>query len=190
MLGLGLVSCGDDDRTVGDSPAFGDERAGTIDDDTTNDGGTTDDDSDGDGTIEEGTRLTAFDTDHVALANLDPELLDAVQQATEAAERDGIELLINSGWRSADKQQRLLDEAIDTYGSIDEARRWVSTPGRSKHVTGEAVDVGPWDAAEWLDEHGDAWGLCRIYDNEPWHFELAAEPGGSCPRLLFDASEG
>ncbi|MBA9005727.1 D-alanyl-D-alanine carboxypeptidase [Thermomonospora cellulosilytica] len=27
-------------------------------------------------------------------------------------------------------------------------------------------------AAAWLCEHGAAYGLCRIYDNEPWHDEL------------------
>jgi hypothetical protein len=144
----------------------------------------------GDGTVEEDERLTAFDIDHPAIDNLDPELLSAVQQAATAAQQEGIELLVNSGWRSAELQEQLLQDAVATYGSVEEARRWVSTPDESRHVTGDAVDVGLWDAADWLDVHGNAWGLCRIYDNEPWHFELAVEPDGTCPRLLFDATEG
>jgi D-alanyl-D-alanine carboxypeptidase len=39
-------------------------------------------------------------------------------------------------------------------------------------------------------EHGSTYGLCQIYVNERWHFELATEPGGTCPDLLADASHG
>ena len=40
------------------------------------------------------------------------------------------------------------------------------------HVSGDAVDIGPADATAWLAEHGAAYGLCQIYRNEPWHYEL------------------
>ncbi len=33
-------------------------------------------------------------------------------------------------------------------------------------------------------------GLCQIYGNEMWHYELATEPGGICPRPIADASAG
>jgi len=63
------------------------------------------------------------------------------------------------------------------------ARRWVLPPGESAHVRGGAVDVGPESGARWLEQHGVRFGLCRRYDNEPWHFErLAAAKGSTCPR--------
>ena len=83
---------------------------------------------------------------------------------------------VNSGWRSPEYQEQLLREAVSKYGSEAEAARWVATPDTSAHVSGDAVDIGPSDAAAWLSEHGAAYGLCQIYRNEPWHYELRPEP--------------
>jgi len=134
--------------------------------------------------------ISPFDDDAPAIARLDPDLRAAVQQAATDADADGVELVINSGWRSASYQQSLLDDAIVTYGSLEEARKWVSTPELSPHVTGHAVDVGYTDADSWLSQHGNNYGLCQIYANEMWHFELATEPGGTCPEQLTDATAG
>ena len=120
--------------------------------------------------------------------HLDPDLLDAVRAAADDARKDGVELTITSGWRSRAEQQRLLDDAIRKYGSEEEALRYVATPDSSAHVTGDAVDIGPTDADDWLIRHGDAYGLCQIFGNEMWHFELATTPGGTCPDLLPDGS--
>lgn len=141
----------------------------------------------GDGAVAES--LSVTDTDHVALRNLDPDLLAAVQSAAaDALAEDGIELKITSGWRSRSYQQQLLDEAVSKYGSLEAAREFVNTPDRSTHVTGDAVDIGPTDAADWLIRHGEAYGLCQTYANEIWHFELMTEPGGECPRPLSNAA--
>jgi D-alanyl-D-alanine carboxypeptidase len=64
----------------------------------------------------------------------------------------------------------------------------VNTPELSAHVTGDAVDIGPTDADSWLSQHGADYGLCQIYANEMWHFELATEPGGTCPAQLPDSA--
>ena len=66
-------------------------------------------------------------------------------------------------------------EAILKYGSEAEAARWVATPNTSAHVSGDAVDIGRSDAAAWLSAHGADYGLCQIYSNEPWHYELRPE---------------
>jgi D-alanyl-D-alanine carboxypeptidase len=134
--------------------------------------------------------LTPFDTGHPAIANLEPSLLQAVQQAARDAREDGIELLVTSGWRSEEEQQRLLDDAVDEYGSLEEARRFVKTPEESTHVSGTGVDIGPTDADDWLIRHGSGYGLCQTYANEMWHFELMTTPGGRCPPPLTDASYG
>ena len=143
-----------------------------------------------DGYIADGEGLSPFATDYPAVGNLAPELLAAVQHASTDAARDGVDLIITSGWRSVRYQQSLLDAAIAQYGSEAEARRWVNTPEKSTHVTGKAVDIGPTAAALWLGQHGNRYGLCQIYANEMWHYELATKPGGICPRPIADASAG
>lgn len=143
-----------------------------------------------DGVIPDGTTLSPFDTEHLAIVNLDPELRTAIRSAATDAEADGVEVVITSGWRSRRYQQALLDEAVVTYGSETEARRWVNTPEKSTHVTGDAVDVGYTEADYWLIQYGYEYGLCQTYANEIWHFELAVEPGETCPAPLSDASAG
>ena len=116
------------------------------------------------------------------VTGLSPSLRRAVHSATVAAAADGVTLVVTSGFRPADHQQRLFDEAVAKYGSVAEARAWVLPPTESEHVQGRAVDVGPPSAAAWLEAHGVGYGLCRRYDNEPWHFErLAGALGSICP---------
>ncbi|GAB2448090.1 hypothetical protein GCM10027062_32090 [Nocardioides hungaricus] len=122
------------------------------------------------------------------VARLDPDLRGAVRAAGRAARDDGVRLKITSGWRSREHQQRLFTAAVATYGSEEEARRYVSTPDVSAHVTGDAVDIGPTDADDWLIRHGADYGLCQVFANEIWHFELATTPGGTCPAMLPDGS--
>ena len=116
-----------------------------------------------------------------------PDLLAALRRAATDAAAGGVELLVDSGWRSPAYQQRLLDEAISKYGSEEAATRWVATPETSAHVKGDAVDIGPSGAAAWLSAHGAAYGLCQIYGNEPWHYELRAEAvDHGCPPVYAD----
>jgi zinc D-Ala-D-Ala carboxypeptidase len=142
----------------------------------------------GDGSLGDGQILTPFDVQSPAIGRLDPALLAAVQAAATAASTDGITMTITSGWRSPEFQERLLDSAVATYGSMAAARQYVQTPSGSKHVLGEAVDVGGTGADQWLIANGARFGLCRIYANELWHFELAADAAGNCPPLLPNAS--
>ena len=142
----------------------------------------------GDGSLPNPGQLTPFDVQYSAIARLDPALLKAIQAAATAAAADGVTMTITSGWRSPEFQQRLLDNAVQTYGSLAAARQYVQTPAMSKHVTGEAVDVGGVGADEWLISNGSRFGLCRIYANELWHFELATDAAGNCPALLPNAA--
>ncbi|QYG95546.1 M15 family metallopeptidase [Iamia sp. SCSIO 61187] len=146
--------------------------------------------ADPDGVIPDGAAVSVFDEEVPAVGRLDPNLLDALQRAATAAEADGVGILVNSGWRSAEHQQRLLDEAVDEHGSPEEAARWVATPETSRHVSGDAVDVGPPEGAAWLADHGAAHGLCPTYANEPWHFELhPAAVDDGCPPTYADPTE-
>lgn len=141
--------------------------------------------SEASGQIEDAASLA--DADLPAIARLAPALLSAMRDASAAAGADGIVFEVTSGWRSRAYQQWLLDDAIAEYGSVEIARRFVASPERSRHVTGHAIDLGGLDAQSWLIQHGARWGICQIYANERWHFELATEPGGVCPELVPDA---
>jgi D-alanyl-D-alanine carboxypeptidase len=138
-----------------------------------------------DGVVPDG--VTVFDDAFPAVANLDPALLGALRQAATDAAGNGVELFVDSGWRSPEYQDQLFREAVSEYGSEEEAARWVATAETSAHVSGDAVDIGHSDATAWLSEHGAEYGLCQIYSNEPWHYEL--RPGAidhGCPPMYAD----
>jgi zinc D-Ala-D-Ala carboxypeptidase len=141
-----------------------------------------------DGAVPDGT--TVFDDGVPAVANLDSDLLAALRQAATDAADAGVEFNVDSGWRSAAYQQGLLDDAVSKYGSEEEAARWVATPNTSAHVSGDAVDIGPSDAAAWLSDHGAEYGLCQIFGNEPWHYELRPEAvDQGCPAMYADPTQ-
>jgi D-alanyl-D-alanine carboxypeptidase len=146
--------------------------------------------SEADGVIREGEQPTVFDEDRPAVGKLDRALLDALQRAASDAADDGVEFRVNSGWRSPALQEKTLQDAIVQYGSEAEARRWVATPETSEHVTGDAVDLGPWSALDWLVQRGSRYGLCQIYANESWHYELRPEAiHDGCPEMLADPTQ-
>jgi D-alanyl-D-alanine carboxypeptidase len=119
--------------------------------------------------------------DEESTEGMSPTLRSRLLKAMAAAKADGVTLRINSGRRSAAKQRRLLDEAIVKYGSYKAAVRWVLPPEFSEHVKGRAVDITPPAGAKWLELNGYRYGICRRYDNEPWHFEALVKPGRKCP---------
>jgi D-alanyl-D-alanine carboxypeptidase len=130
---------------------------------------------------------TVFDDEIPGVAKLDPALLGALRRAATDAAGDGVDFYVESGWRSPEYQERLLREAVLKYGSEKEAARWVATPNRSAHVSGDAVDIGPSGAAAWLSDHGAEHGLCQIYGNEPWHYERRPEAiDHGCPPMYAD----
>lgn len=53
----------------------------------------------------------------------------------------GIEIGINSAYRSVEYQQQIYDEFVIKYGR-DYADNYVATPGYSEHHTGLAIDIG------------------------------------------------
>ena len=130
---------------------------------------------------------TVFDDEIPGVAKLDPALLGALRHAATDAADDGVKFFVTSGWRSPAYQKQLLREAISEYGSQEEAARWVATPSTSPHVSGDAVDIGHFDATAWLSKHGAEYGLCQIYRNEPWHYELRPEAiDRGCPPMYAD----
>ena len=131
--------------------------------------------------------VTVFDDGVPAVANLDPDLLEALRRAATDAAGDGVlqqPILVLGRTPAAVHEER---DAVAEYGSAAEAARWVATADTSPHVQGDAVDIGQWDATDWLAEHGAEYGLCQIYANEPWHYELRPDAvDGGCPEMFAD----
>lgn len=143
-----------------------------------------------DGFVDDTAPISPFDDDLPAIARLRPALRTAMQAAATDAQADDVSFVVTNGWRSERYQQALFDDAVRTYGSEEAASHLVASVTTSRHVSGDAVDIGHTDADNWLKRHGADYGLCQIYANEIWHFELATTPGGECPALLPDASWG
>ncbi|KAA0096180.1 peptidase M15 [Mycolicibacterium sp. P1-18] len=140
------------------------------------------------GSIPDGQLVSPFDVKNPAVGFLEPAVLTAIQQAAGAAASEGVDVQLTSGWRSKGFQQRLFDQAVTTYGNADLAAQFVASPEKSMHVVGKAVDVGPVVADQWMMANGSRFGLCQIYANEIWHFELALDAAGNCPPLRPNAA--
>jgi LAS superfamily LD-carboxypeptidase LdcB len=131
--------------------------------------------------------VTVFDDRYPAVTELDPELLGALRKAATAAAPDDVRFYVDSGWRSRTYQDQLFRAAVAKYGSSQQAARWVARPGTSPHEAGQAVDLGPVSATTWLSAHGRPYGLCQIYANEPWHYELRPNAiTHGCPAMYPD----
>jgi D-alanyl-D-alanine carboxypeptidase len=122
---------------------------------------------------------------------LDQQLLNRFKAAQAAAKKDGQIIYIVSGFRSLSRQKTLFANAVRKYGSAAEASKWVAPPLISHHPWGVAIDVNYPDepvGAGWLEVHGSKFGLCRVFENEWWHFEPVIAPGWKCPALVPDAT--
>lgn len=115
---------------------------------------------------------------------LQPEVIVAWRQVQRDAHAEGVTVCLNDGKRSAAQQQALYDAYVDQYGQAA-ADQLVLPPEKSAHVNGWALDVQPADAYIWLVATNGRLGLCRIYENEPWHFEYSPDyKTAGCPKLL------
>jgi LAS superfamily LD-carboxypeptidase LdcB len=124
-------------------------------------------------------------------SELDQQLLTRFKAAQAAAKKDGQVIYIVSGFRSLSRQKTLFANAVRKYGSAAEASKWVAPPLISHHPWGVAIDVNYPDepvGAGWLEIHGSKFGLCRVFENEWWHFEPVIAPGWKCPALVPDAT--
>jgi LAS superfamily LD-carboxypeptidase LdcB len=122
---------------------------------------------------------------------IDKQLMHRFKAAQMAAKKEGQTLYIASGYRTLSRQDNLFSLAVKRYGTAAEASKWVAPPFLSHHPWGIAIDVNYPDepvGAGWLEVNGSKFGLCRMYENEWWHFEPVIAPGWKCPPLVKDAT--
>ncbi len=127
--------------------------------------------------------------------SVDSRIYPSLQSMFDAMRGDGVYPIVASGFRTAEKQQSLMDEKIASFESQGysaaeakkEAEAWVAVPGTSEHQLGSAVDINAdgihsagYQVYEWLDKHAHEYGFIRRYpddkteitgiSNEPWHY--------------------
>jgi D-alanyl-D-alanine carboxypeptidase len=123
-------------------------------------------------------------------ALLTPAAADAWLAMQKAAERDGVNLLLVSAFRSMARQQELLEAKLASGLLWSEILSVAAYPGFSEHHTGRAVDLGApgqEDLTEtfetapqfaWLTKNAHRYGFVLTYTRnnsfgisyEPWHW--------------------
>ncbi|MDD4333313.1 MAG: D-alanyl-D-alanine carboxypeptidase family protein [Patescibacteria group bacterium] len=121
------------------------------------------------------------------------EMADALKKVAAEATKRGYRLTITSGYRSLTMQEDLFKKAVLTYGSEEEARKYVAKPSTAApHVRGIAVDICIQDHCQGIGtgqnaNRDDKWtqelkaimftadpGFSR-YNKEWWHFEYNSD---------------
>jgi len=91
-----------------------------------------------------------------------PDVAQAFDRMAAAARRDGLHLVISSGFRSDAEQAVLFARHPDP--------KWVAPPGESLHRNATELDVGPRSAYGWLAANAGRFGFVQRYAWEPWHY--------------------
>lgn len=146
---------------------------------------------------------------NVALKQIDGQTVDAriysaLHDMLDAAREDEVYSIVASGYRTAEKQQRLLDEKIAAFETMGypyaeaqkEAETWVAVPGTSEHQLGIAVDINAdgihsygKEVYAWLKENSYRFGFVLRYppdkteltgvSHEPWHYRYVGVQAAS-----------
>jgi zinc D-Ala-D-Ala carboxypeptidase len=124
--------------------------------------------------------------------HLAPEAAHRWDQLKRAAARDGVGLVLVSGFRSVDRQRELIEAKLKKGHELKKILQILAAPGYSQHHTGLALDIGigtnidvteafeHTDAFAWLSSHAGEYGFMMPYPRgnqygfvyEPWHWAL------------------
>ena len=121
------------------------------------------------------------------LAEAYPSLVKMLDQA----HLDGIDLKVESAYRSIHYQTRIFVRMLKQGRTFNDIIRYVAPPGYSQHMLGTAMDFYPsnWEFAEteqyrWLQENGGRFYFEETYSKnnrfrmpwEAWHWNYIGEP--------------
>jgi LAS superfamily LD-carboxypeptidase LdcB len=108
----------------------------------------------------------------IGWAEVEVKTARAFEKMRAAAERDGITLVIWSGFRSHDRQAALHARWRSGRGNL------AARPGYSNHQSGRALDLQVTDPRvyAWLAAHAKRFGFKRTVRSEPWHWEYVGMP--------------
>ncbi|MCR5102406.1 MAG: M15 family metallopeptidase [Butyrivibrio sp.] len=139
----------------------------------------------------------------------DERIISYLKAMLQAAERDGVNLVICSPYRNSSRQENLFNTKIDNYmaagmsymEAYNLASQAVTVPGSSEHQIGLALDIvsdtyslleaefGDTDAGKWLAANSYKYGFVLRYplgkeditgiEFEPWHFRFVGVDAAS-----------
>ncbi|MFP7494858.1 M15 family metallopeptidase [Terribacillus saccharophilus] len=135
--------------------------------------------------------------EHLEKRKMRKEAAGALEELFAAAQKDGMELVAASGYRSEARQKEIYENNVATQGQ-EETDKVSSRPGRSEHQTGLAIDLTSaemalaleetfidTDEGKWLAEHAHEYGyIIRYLDGksditgysyEPWHIRYVGK---------------
>ena len=130
------------------------------------------------------------------LHELEPCTAKAWRSMREAAQQDGVTLLLLSAFRSIQRQREIVATKLATGFVLAEILRVNAYPGHSEHHSGQAIDLGsphcaPLETAfettpefHWLVRHAAAFNFSLSYPKgniagviyEPWHWRFEPRP--------------
>lgn len=118
--------------------------------------------------------------------------VDALYEMFDAAEKEGYGLIVNSSYRSYEKQEELCEDFKALYGD-NYVKNYVAQPGFSEHQTGLAFDIGSRSSNifanskeyKWINENAHKYGFILRFSksgenitgfrNEPWHYRYVGK---------------
>lgn len=136
---------------------------------------------------------------------VDERIYPYLQKMFDRARADGVYPIVASAYRTAEKQQSIMDEKIAEYKASGysaekaktEAEKWVAIPGTSEHQLGLAVDIVDVNyqlldtnqentaVQKWLLENSWRYGFILRYPTdqtdvtgivyEPWHYRYVGK---------------
>lgn len=132
--------------------------------------------------------------------SVDNRIYPELQQMFNDMRAQGVHPVVASGYRTADKQQELMDEKVEGFISQGysrseakkEACKWVAVVGYSEHQVGISVDINAdgvnstgEQVYEWLTDNAWQYGFILRYpegkteitgtDYEPWHYRYVGK---------------
>lgn len=126
---------------------------------------------------------------------IDKRVVSALLELQMNAQKEGFSFIVDSGYRSYDYQQKVLETHIQKQGE-DHAKKYVAPPGASEHQTGLAIDFAilrngiysdslEEDEKDWLKNNAYKFGFILRYPDgkeeitgysfEPWHYRYVGE---------------
>lgn len=135
--------------------------------------------------------LVTLNVKSVRAVRLRKEAAEALYRMFDAASKNGVTLVANSGYRSYGDQEKIFTQHVQTMGEA-KANAISSKPGESEHQTGLAVDLTCAEMSgdlqqsfentaegKWVQAHAQDYGfIIRFpkgaeaqtgYEYEPWH---------------------
>lgn len=116
--------------------------------------------------------LVSIVDNRLELEKLTADMVEPYFEMVRDAAAEGVDITINSGFRTYGQQKYLYDNYIKGVPGFFLAAR----PGRSKHQNGTALDIpvggGPGlPVYDWLAANATSYGYVRTVKSEYWHWE-------------------